>query len=128
VQHSNLLASDDAKRIADAVTLHAIAGNVGRWAAFRMDDGRERHRHVTFGSRIEAVKACGWDRDETVYIEIQPGGMEPKEAQAFLGYARFLHSQGWRLPDPEFDFDGGMPAFSWDQAAMARQLVGGKPA
>lgn len=128
MEHSNLTASDDAKRIADAMTLHSIAGNAGRWASFRMSDGREVHRHAAYGSRREAVRHANWDRDTTVYLEISPDGMEPKEAGAFLAYARYLHSRGWRLPDPDFDFDGGMPAFAWDQRAMARQLIGGKPA
>jgi hypothetical protein len=122
------MASDEAKRIADAMTLHSIAGQAGRWASFRMSDGGEVQRHAAYASRIEAVRAARWDRDTTVYLEISPDGMEPKEAQAFLSYARFLHAQGWRLPDPEFDYDGGMPAFAWDKRAMARQLVGGKPA
>lgn len=126
--HSNLTASDDARRIADAMTLHSIAGNAGQWAAFRMQDGREVNCGAAYATRTEAVRFAGFDRDTTVYLEISPDGMEPKEAQAFLTYARFLHSQGWRLPDPDFDFDGGMPAFAWDQAAMARQLIGGKPA
>lgn len=126
--HSNLTASDDARRIADAMTLHSIAGNAGRWASFRMSDGREVNTHAAYATRVEAVAFARWDRDTTVYLEISPDGMQPKEAQAFLDYARFLHSQGWRLPDPGFDFDGGMPAHSWDRAAMARQLIGGKPA
>lgn len=128
VTHSNLTASDDAVRIANAMTLHSIAGQAGMWASFRMSDGQEVQAHTAYDSRIAAVRAARWDRDTTVYLEITPDGMQPKEAQAFLTYARFLHSRGWRLPDPGFDYDGGMPAFAWDQAAMARQLVGGKPA
>jgi len=128
MQHSNLLASDEARRIADAMTLHTLAGQAGQWASFRMSDGREVQRGVAYATRVQAVRAAGWDRDTTVYLEITPDGMEPKAAQAFLSYARFLHSRGWRLPSPDFDFDGGMPAFSWDRAAMARQLIGGKPA
>lgn len=124
-RHSNLTASDAARRIADAMTLFAIAGLAGRWASFRMDDGNEVHRNASYATRIEAVKAARWDRDTTVYLEIQPDGMQPAEAQAFLDYARFLHAQGWRLPDPEFDFDGGMPAFAHDQRATARHLISG---
>lgn len=128
MQHSNLTATDEARRIADAMTLHSIAGQAGQWASFRMSDGREVHRGAAYPSRIAAVIAARWDRDTTVYLEISPDGMEPKEAQAFLSYARYLHSRGWRLPSPDFDYDGGMPQFPWDQAAMAAQLVGGKPA
>lgn len=126
--HTDLTASLDARHIADAMTLHSIAGNAGRWASFRMSDGREVQRHAAYGSRIEAVAHARWDRDTTVYLEITPDGMPAADAQDFLCYARFLHSQGWRLPSPDFDFDGGMPAFGWDRAAMAAQLIGGKPA
>lgn len=124
-QHSNLTASDAARRISDAMTLHTIAGQAGQWASFRMSDGREVHRHAVYPSRIAAVAAARWDRDTTVYLEITPDGMEPKAAQAFLDYARFLHSRGWRLPSPDFDFDSSMPEFAWDQRAMARHLVSG---
>ena len=125
VEHSNLTASDEARRIADAMTLHAIAGQAGQWASFRMSDGREVQPHVAYATRIAAVKAAGWDRDTTVYLEITPDGMEPKAAQAFLGYARFLHDRGWRLPDPEFDYDGGMPELKSDRLLMARHLISG---
>lgn len=118
--------SDDAKRMSDEMTMHSLAGMKGHWAAFRLSDGTPRD-HAAYVTRKEAVMAQRWDRDETVYLEITPDGMTPKEAEAFLEWARFLHGQGWRLPDPEFDYDGGMPAFSWDKRAMARHLVtGGK--
>lgn len=126
-EHSNLLASDDARRMADAMTLHSIAGSAGRWASFWLGTGHEVHRHAAYATRIEAVRFARWDRDRVVYLEITPDGMEPKEAQAFLNYARFLHAQGWRLPDPDFDYDGGRPTFAWDRFAMAKQLTGGKP-
>lgn len=127
ISHHELTASDEARRIASAMTLHTAAGSAGRWASFRMSDGREVQRHAAYVSRIEAVRFARFDRDTTVYLEITPDGMGNAQAQDFLCYARFLHSRGWRLPDPEFDFDGGMPAFGWDRAAMAAQLVGGKP-
>lgn len=126
-QHYNLTASTEARRIAEAMTSHSHAGNAGRWASFRMSDGREVQSRAAYMSRIEAVRFARNDRDTTVYLEITPDGMPNADAQDVLCYARFLHSRGWRLPDPEFDFDGGMPAFGWDRAAMARQLVGGKP-
>lgn len=117
--------SDAAKRMADAVTLHAIGGNGGRWASFRLDSGREVIPHTAYATRIEAVRFAKWNRDTVVYVEIVPGGMEPKEAGAFLQWARFLHSRGWRLPDPGFDFDGGMPDTRADRLAMARHLISG---
>jgi hypothetical protein len=117
--------ADAAKRIADAMTLHAVAGNSGRWASFRLFDGREIIPHTAYATRIEAVRFAKWDRDTTVYMEIVPGGMQPREAGAFLKWARFLHAQGWRLPDPEFDFDGGMSHLKSDRLAMARHLISG---
>jgi hypothetical protein len=117
--------SDAAKRMADAMTLHAIGGNSGRWASFYLGTGHEVIAHTAYETRIEAVRFAKWDRDRIVYLEIVPGGMEPKEAGAFLQWARFLHSQGWRLPDPEFDFDGGMPDTRADRLAMANHLISG---
>jgi hypothetical protein len=114
-----------AKRMADAMTLHAIAGNAGRWASFYIGTGHEVIRHTAYASRIEAVRFAKWDRDRVAYLEIVPGGMQPKEAGAYLQWARFLHSQGWRLPDPGFDFDGGMPHLKSDRLAMARHLISG---
>lgn len=116
--------SDAARRIADEMTMHTLAGSVGSWAAFALADGQPMG-HVAFDTRIEAVTACRWDRDNFVYLQVSPDGMQPKEAEAFLAYARFLHDQGWRLPNPEFDFDASMPTFAWDRAAMARHLISG---
>lgn len=117
--------ADAAKRMSEAMTLHAIAGNSGCWASFRIADGREVIPHTAYATRIEAVKFARWDRDNVAYLEIVPGGMQAKEAGAFLQWARFLHSQGWRLPDPEFDFDGGMPDTRADRLAMANHLISG---
>lgn len=115
--------SDEARRIAEAMTLHTLAGAAGRWAAFRMDDGRERHRMRPFPSREDAVRACSWDRDETVYLEIQPDGMPPEAAQACLDFQRALHDAGFRLPSPDFHFDLSRPMFPWDRRAMIRHLA-----
>jgi hypothetical protein len=117
--------SDAAKRMAAAMTLHAIGGNAGRWASFYIGTGHEVIRHTAYASRIEAVRFAKWDRDRVVYLEIVPGGMEPKEAGAYLQWARFLHSRGWRLPSPDFDYDGGMPHLKSDRLAMARHLISG---
>ncbi len=115
---------DDARRIADEMTLHTIAGSAGMWAAFRMSDGQPID-HVAYERREDAVRAAKHDRDTTVYLEIQPDGMTPREAQAFLSYARMLHDAGFRLPSPDFDFDASMPAFGWDQRAKIRHLASG---
>jgi len=115
---------DEAKRISDEMTMHSLAGSAGRWASFDLQTGLARS-HTAFATRTEAVMAARWDRDNTIYLEITPDGMQPREADAFLRYARFLHSQGWRLPDPSFNYDGGMPTLKSDRLANARHLISG---
>ena len=117
--------ADASKRMAEAMTMHALAGMSGHWVAFKLADGTSPDNHTAYETRIECVKHQKWDRDNIVYLEVVPGGMEPKEAGAFLQWARFLHSQGWRLPNPDFDFDGGMPDTRADRLAMANHLISG---
>ncbi len=109
--------------MADEMTMHAVARSQG-WAVFRLADGTPAD-HTPYPARTEAVAAMRWDRDNFLYLEIQPDGMEPRAAQAVLNYARALHDAGFRLPDPEFDYDASMPAFSWDRAKTIRHLVSG---
>lgn len=117
--------ADASKRISDAMTLHYLAGSAGQWCAFRLADGTSPDHHTVYPTRIECVRFQKWDRDNVVYLQVEPPGMSPKEAGAFLQWARFLHSQGWRLPDPGFDYDGGMPDRKSDRLAMARHLISG---
>jgi hypothetical protein len=117
--------SDASKRVADAMTLHALAGSAGCFAAFRIADGTSPDHNTVYDTRIEAVAHQKWNLDTVMYLEIYPDGMQPKEAGACLQWWRFLHSQGWRYPYPEFDFDGGMPDSKSDRQAMARHLISG---
>jgi hypothetical protein len=117
--------SDAARRIADAMTLHTLAGQAGMWASFRMSDGTEVHRGAAYAIREDAVKAAGWNRDTTVYLEIQADGMPVEAAQACLDFQRQLHDAGFRLPDPTFHFDISRPMFPWDRRKMIRHLASG---
>jgi hypothetical protein len=120
--------SDASRRIADAMTLHYLAGTTGQWCAFALADGTSPDGNTTYDKWVECVRHRRWDRDRFVYLQVEPPGMEPKEAGAFLKYARFLHSQGWRLPPPdEFDYPdvSACPDFKADRAAMARHLISG---
>lgn len=120
--------SDAAKRISDAMTLHYLAGKTGQWVAFALADGRSPDGGTTYDRWAEAVRFQKWDRDRFVYLQVEPPGMTPKEAGAYLKYARFLHSQGWRLPPPdEFDYPdvSACPEFKADRLAMARHLISG---
>jgi hypothetical protein len=126
------VASADACRISEEMTLHTLAGMAGHWAAFRLSDGTPKD-HVAYASWADAVKYAGkHDRDETIYLLVQPDGMQPKEAESFLRYARFLHDAGHRLPPPDsvaFDYcsqlGSGLPALKSDRYKMARHLISG---
>jgi len=116
--------SDAARNIADSMTLHTIAGSTGMWAAFRMSDGQPVDNAV-YASREDAVKAAGWDRDTTVYLEVQADGMKPEAAQVCLDFQRALHDAGFRLPSPDFHFDLSVPMFAWDRYRTIRHLASG---
>lgn len=115
--------SDAAKRIADEMTMHAIAHSEG-WVCFRLSDGTPLD-HIAHDRRIDAVKAAGWDRDRFIYLEVAPDGMTPKEAEACLKYARVLHDAGFRIPSPEFEFDPTMPLLRSDKIKTIRHLASG---
>jgi hypothetical protein len=117
--------ADASKRIANAMTLHALAGSAGRFAAFKIADGSSPDHNTVYDTRIEAVAHQKWDLDTVMYLEITPDGMQPREAGALLQWWRFLYSRGWRYPYPEFDFDGGMPDLKSDRLAMANHLISG---
>lgn len=120
---TEILFSDDARRMADAVTLAAVAGSYGYWLAFHLSDGRPADR-VPYETRYDAVRAMRWDRDLFVYVLVPPDGMQPKEADACLNYARALHDAGFRLPDPEFiDVTPTMPALKRDQRLQIKYLT-----
>ena len=120
--------SDAAKRIAHAVSLHAYAGNAGRWCAFRLTDGTSADFNTVYDSYDDAVRGMRWDRDRFVYLLVSPDGMDPRAAEAFLGYARALHDKGYRLPAPDDSIFSHatvpvMPLTKTDQRAQIRALT-----
>lgn len=126
------VASADACRIADEMTMHTLAGSAGRWAAFRLSDGTPKD-HTAYETWGDAVRYAGrWDRDETIYLLVHPDGMQPREAASFLKYARFLHDGGHRLPPPDTEafsycsqLGSGLPQLKSDRYKMARHLISG---
>lgn len=116
--------TEGAKAMANEVNLHILSGNKLHWACFWMKDGTPVD-HVPYPSRIQAVTHMRWNRDEVIYVEIPADHMTEKEAEAYIRYNRFLYSQGWRLPSPDFDYAAGMPAFKSDRLKTARHLISG---
>lgn len=123
---AGLVATDAAKRISDAMTLHTLAGSAGKWASFRMSDGRELQPGTAYDSHYDAMRHARWDRDTTVYLEITPDGVPPAEAEGLLRYARTLHDMGFRIPSPDFSYDPTMPLLRADRVKTARQLGRGR--
>lgn len=122
---ADLVVSDAAKSIANAMTLHTIAGQAGQWASFRMSDGREVQPHTAYASHADAMRHANWDRDTTVYLEITPDGFPPHEAEGALRFARGLHDMGFRIPTPDFSYDPTMPLLKADRVRTIRHLASG---
>lgn len=118
---------DDVKRVCDAMNLHAVAGSFG-WVAFSMADGKPLD-NTAYPAWNDAVRAAKWDRDNYMFLEIQPDGMQPREAQAVLTYARTLSKAGFRIPSPDADMGQAMsmPLQKHDRKTMIRQLIRGTP-
>jgi hypothetical protein len=91
--------TDDARRMADTMNLHAVCKSRG-FAVFALADGRSPTTDA-FETRDDALRSTRWDRDNYLYLEIPAGGvLDPAEMQGCLDYARALHKAGYRLPDP----------------------------
>jgi hypothetical protein len=83
------------KRMADALTLAIIAdpAAVGRWMAFRLEDGRTDH--VVYDTRPDAIRH---QAHETLchYEQLRPSGFSADECALTLMYARAAYDAGWR--------------------------------
>lgn len=119
---------DELKRIQDEMNMHAVSGASG-YAVFAIADGVPMD-HTPYETYRDALKAMRWNRERYFVIEIQPDGMNAREAAAVLGYARFCHSLGGWVPAPDeadlMPAPGTIPAFSRDRRLMARQLATGR--
>ena len=114
--------SDAAKRCADNVTLAAIAGMTGRWIAVRLSDGG--YDNAIYDTRADAVRHQ-LHETQCAYIQVQPGAITAKEAEAFLDYNRAVYDAGFRMPDPEFSMPL-MPLTLKDQRRQIRVLSKGR--
>lgn len=120
---NGLIISDAAKRISYAMTLHTLADSAGKWASFRMADGREVQAATAYDSHADAMRHARGDRDTTVYLEIPPDGIPPHEAEGLLRFARQLHAAGFRIPGPDFNYDPTMPLLQADRDKTIRHLA-----
>lgn len=103
------------------MTLAGVADLIGQWLAIRLSDGG--YDGVAYEHRADAVRHQ-LHETQCAYVRIPPGGMTPREAEAFLGYHRALYDAGFRLPDPEFALPL-MPLTRKDQKRQIRLLTKG---
>lgn len=93
--------SDAARRVADAVQGHLARSGASayfRWISVALADGRSDG--VLYDRRAEAHRHQP-SPERCAYIQIPPTGMNPREAEAVLRWARFAYDNGYRMPDPE---------------------------
>lgn len=89
---------DSARRASDVVNTHLLAdraGNLGRWVAIRLSDGGSDG--VVYDSPADAANAQ-LHYQTCAYVQIQPGGMPPREAAGMLAYHRAVYDAGNRPP------------------------------
>lgn len=118
---------DAVKRVKDEMDMHALLKQRG-WVALSLADGKPLD-HACYPTWNDAVKATRWDRDNYIYLEVQPDGMPYQEAAAVLDFARKLHAGGYRIPNPDWtDYQASvMPRTAHDRRRAAKQLLTGKP-
>lgn len=89
---------DAARRMSDQVNLHLAAGQVMRWAAIRLADGTSDG--VAYDTKQDAIRHQ-LHEELCTYVLIQPGGMQPREADAVLRFTRWAYDNGYRIRDPD---------------------------
>ncbi len=116
-----LKCGDAARRLSDEITLHAIAGSAGKWAAVKLQDGSSDH--TAYGSRSDAVIHQAGP-EYCTFVLIPPSGMTVKEADVLLDFWRKVYDAGFRAVDPRDDIPS-MPLRASEAREQIR-LFGGK--
>lgn len=105
---------DPSRRMADIITLHAVAGQAGRFALIKLLDGSEVQR-TTFPTRGEAERFK--THPAQIVIQVPPAGMRPSEAEEVLHYHREIYD---KLGGRPLELPHLMPL---TRADMARQIA-----
>ena len=90
--------SDAAKRCADTINMHVLAGAYNKWAAIRLSDGGSDG--IAYDKRVDAIRHQLHEH-QCCYILIPLVGMSPMEAEVFMKVNRDLYDKGMRLGDPQ---------------------------
>jgi hypothetical protein len=90
--------TDAAKRIADRHNLAVLAGETGRWLAFRLSDGHADQ--TVYDTRDEAI-SHQLHEIQSMYVCVQPLPMPVLEALQLLVVTRRAYDAGYRITDVE---------------------------
>lgn len=94
--------TDAAKRCSDIYELHRVAlgdDAIGKWFAVALFDGDSDG--TAYDGKQECIRHQHHNEQHYAYIQINPGGMSPCEAEAFLKIHREMYDKGMRLADPD---------------------------
>lgn len=121
--------SDAAKRASDAYRLHKAALGqlaVGRFLAVALADGSSDG--VLYDTKRDAVRHQHHNEQMYAFICINPGDLNPCEAEEFLALNRMFYDRGIRLSDPDHAA-GGREVIQRvtveDQRSLARSIASG---
>jgi hypothetical protein len=87
---------DAAKRMSDVITLHAIAGQAGRFVLIKLLDGTETDRLGLYASREEAEQYK--THPAQITVQVPPGGFTAVECEEVLHYHRDLYDKAGKRP------------------------------
>lgn len=110
---------DASRRMADAITLHAVAGSAGRCVLIRLLDGSQPDQLAAYASREEAERFK--THPAQIAIVIPPGGMRPAEAEEVLHYHRDVYDKLGARP---LEVGFLMPLTRRDQRRQIRAMKG----
>lgn len=86
---------DAAKRIREEYALHRLAdplGNIGRWFAFALADGRSDH--ILYQTKRDAVRGQHHNEDRYGYMMIRPCDVSVRDCQIYLETMRKVYASG----------------------------------
>jgi hypothetical protein len=121
--------SDAAKRVSDTYRLHRAAEGlaaIGRWFAAALADGTTDGQ--LYDCKRDAVLHQHHNEQWYAFVCINPGDMNPCEAEGFLAVQRTLYEHGIRLTDPDH-LRGGREVVQRvtreDQHSLIRSIASG---
>lgn len=94
------LYSDAARRASDTINMHLLAdreGNNGRWVAIRLSDGGSDGK--VYDCKCDAIRFQLHEK-QCVYVQIQPVGLDYRDADILIRMHRQYYDRNFKMPDP----------------------------